>query len=119
MDSKKVGQGISSALTNNAPVQKSKRAQNQKDIEALAPKVQSQDKSDFNVALSDKAKEISEARIKALDIARNTPDIREDRVADLKKRIEAGEYKPDAGQIADGMMREAIRDELAKGTTEA
>lgn len=116
MDSKKVGQGIPSALTSNVPVQRNKSVQ--KDIESLAPKARDE-KSDFNVALSDKAKEMSEARQKALEIARNTPDIREDKIANLKKRIEAGEYKVDAGQIADGMMREAIRDELALGTTEA
>ena len=116
MDSKKVGQGIPSALTNNAPVQKSKRVQ--KDVEALAPKAR-EDKADFNVELSDKSKQMAESRLKALEIARNTPDIREDRVAELKQRIESGQYKPDAGQIADGMMREAIKDELAKGPTEA
>lgn len=115
MDSKKVGQGTPSALTNNSPVQKSKRIQ--KDIEALAPKAK-EEKGDFSVELSDKAKEIAESRMKAMEIARKTPDIREDRVADLKARIESGQYKPDAGQIADGMMREAIRDELAKGSGE-
>lgn len=111
MDTNKVGPGISTALTNNAPVQKSKKVQ--KETEALGVKTRDE-KTDFNVALSDKAKEMSESRRKAVEIAKNTADIREDRVADLKRRIEAGEYKLDAGQIADGMLREAIRDELAK-----
>ncbi len=111
MDTNKVGPGIPTALTNNAPVQKSKNVQ--KESEATGTKVRDE-KGDFNVALSDKAKEMVEARRKAVEVARGTSDIREDRVADLKRRIEAGEYKVDAGQIADGMMREAIRDELAK-----
>ncbi len=116
MDSNKVGPGISTALTNNAPVSKSKKVQ--RETEALGTKARD-DKSDFNVALSDKAKEMSESRRKAVEIARNTPDVREDRVADLKKRIEAGEYKADAGLIADGMLREAMRDEMAKDPPEA
>ena len=56
---------------------------------------------------------MAEAHKKAVDIARNTSDVRDDKVADFKRRIESGEYKADAGNIADGMMREAIRDELA------
>ncbi|MCX6131079.1 MAG: flagellar biosynthesis anti-sigma factor FlgM, partial [Proteobacteria bacterium] len=77
-----------------------------------------EEKGDFNVSLSPKAKEISEARKRAVEIARNTPDIREDKVADLKRRIDSGEYKADAGNIADGMLREAVRDELAKNPNE-
>ncbi len=116
MDSTKVGPGIASGLTNNAPVQKSKGVQ--KDLDKLVQNKESKDKSDFNVNISAKSKEMAEARMKALEIARNTPDIREDKVADLKRRIESGEYKADAGNIADGMMREAIRDELSKNPPE-
>jgi flagellar biosynthesis anti-sigma factor FlgM len=117
MDSTKVGPGVASGLTNNAPVHRSKGVQ--KDLDKLVqPGKEGEDKADFNVNLSPKAKEIAESRKKALDIAKNTSDIREDKVADFKRRIEAGEYKADAGNIADGMMREAIRDELAKNPPE-
>src|SRR6478735_5962152 len=112
MDSTKVGPGVASGLTNNAPVQRSKGVQ--QDLDKLVHNKDGDDKADFNVNLSSKAKEMAEARKKAVDIARNTADIREDKVADLKRRIESGEYKADAGNIADGMMREAIREELAK-----
>jgi negative regulator of flagellin synthesis FlgM len=61
------------------------------------------------VQISPKAKELSLARA-AVDA---TPDIREDKVADLRKRIASGEYKPDAGKIADGIAMEAIKDELS------
>ncbi len=117
MDSNKVGPGVASGLTNNSPVQKAKKAQ-QKELDKMVDRGAAEDKGDFNVSLSPKAKEIAEARKKAVEIAKATPDIREDRVADLKKRIESGEYKADAGNIADGMMREAIRDELAKNPPE-
>ncbi|HYX34067.1 MAG TPA: flagellar biosynthesis anti-sigma factor FlgM [Oligoflexus sp.] len=116
MDSTKVGPGVASGLTNNAPVQKSKGVQ--KDLDKLVQNREGTDKADFNVNISAKSKEMAEARTKALDIAKNTSDIRGEKVAELKRRIDAGEYKADAGQIADGMMREAIRDELAKNPPE-
>ena len=67
-----------------------------------------------NVALSNQSKDIAEAHKKALDIARNTPDVRENRVAELKKQINDGTYQIDSGKIADGMMREAILDHLSE-----
>ena len=66
-----------------------------------------------NVQISSGAKDRAEAYQKALDIARATPDVREDRVAELKKQIAEGTYKVDSGNIADGMMREAIKEHLA------
>jgi negative regulator of flagellin synthesis FlgM len=51
---------------------------------------------------------------KALEIARATPDVREDKVAALKKQIQDGTYKINAGGIADGMAREAIMEHLAE-----
>jgi len=71
-------------------------------------------KPNFDVNISAGARDRAEASARALDIARNTPDVREDRVAMLKKQIEEGNYKIDSGKIADGMMREAIRDHLAE-----
>ena len=73
---------------------------------------------DYNVNFSGKAKEIGEAHAKALDIARSTPDVREDKVLELKKKIESGEYKVSSENIADGILREAVKDELSKGEPE-
>ncbi len=69
--------------------------------------------SGFDVQLSPEARDLAAARAKAHQIANDTPDIREDRVAELKAKIEKGEYKVDPEKIADGMMREAIKDRLA------
>ncbi len=66
-----------------------------------------------DVNLSPRAKEMALERKKAMDIAKGTPDIREDRVQELKKQIQEGSYKADSGRIADGMLREASRDYLA------
>lgn len=76
-------------------------------------KAQAKQAGDFDVNISTAAKERADATAKALDIARNTPDVREDRVAEIKAQIAAGSYKIDSGKIADGMLREAIKDHLA------
>ena len=67
-----------------------------------------------DVSVSNEAKSRSAERKKAFDIAKNTPDVREARVAELKAKIQSGEYKPDSGKIADGMLREAIMEHLAQ-----
>jgi flagellar biosynthesis anti-sigma factor FlgM len=68
----------------------------------------------FNVELSPKAREMNEAHKKALEIARATPDVREDKVARIKAQVAAGTYQVDGAKVADGMMREAILDHLAE-----
>ncbi len=67
----------------------------------------------YGVELSDRARARSAEQKKAFDIAKNTPDIREDRVASLKAKIDAGAYEVDSGKIADGMLREAMMEHLA------
>jgi negative regulator of flagellin synthesis FlgM len=73
---------------------------------ATAPTV----KDAANVQISPRAKELSLART----LIEETPDVREDKVAEFRKRIASGEYKPDAGKIVDGILGEAIKDELSK-----
>ena len=48
-----------------------------------------------------------------MDIAQNTPDIREDKVAAIKAKIANGTYEIDSGRIADGLLNEAIREHLS------
>ena len=67
----------------------------------------------YGVELSDRAKSRAAEQKKAFDIAKNTPDVREDRVADIKAKIQAGTYQVDSGKIADGMLREAFMEHLA------
>lgn len=68
---------------------------------------------DFGVQLSDSGKKRAEEQKKAFEIAKNTPDIREDKVAAIKAKMQAGTYEIDSGKIADGMLREAIMEHLA------
>ncbi len=67
----------------------------------------------YDVKLSEAGKKRAEALKTAFEAAKNSPDVREDLVAKYKALIASGEYKPEAGDIADGLMREAVREELA------
>lgn len=69
---------------------------------------------DVNVNVSAKARELGEAHRKAFDIAKSTPDVREDRIAAIKQQVQDGTYKVDSGNIADGILREAVREKLAQ-----
>jgi negative regulator of flagellin synthesis FlgM len=62
------------------------------------------------VALSQKAKDIETIR----EILRKTPDVREDKVALIKKKIESGEYSVKGKEVADQMLREFLLEDLLK-----
>jgi negative regulator of flagellin synthesis FlgM len=64
--------------------------------------------SEDKIALSPEAKQIQEAK-KLLD---SLPDIREDKVAEIKEQIESGAYNIDGEKIAFKMIRESILNEL-------
>ena len=81
---------------------------------AAAQSGNSSAKSGINVAVSPKARELADARKRAFDIAKATPDIREDRVAEIKRQIQAGTYQADPEKIADGIGREAILEYMAE-----
>lgn len=63
-----------------------------------------------NVQISQRAREMNQMR----KIVDETPDVREDKIAHFKDLIAKGQYKPDSGKIADGLLNEAIREELSK-----
>jgi negative regulator of flagellin synthesis FlgM len=62
------------------------------------------------VFISDTAKRIQEAQSQLQSI----PDVRADKVAELKGRIENGSYEIKADQIADKMIRESLLNDLFK-----
>ena len=55
--------------------------------------------------ISKKSKEFAQAK----SVAKATPDVRADRVAELKQRIADGKYKVDAPAIADRMVDEHLK----------
>lgn len=62
---------------------------------------------DDRVSLSPQAREI----LKAQQSLASLPDVREDKVAEIKSRIEAGDYRIDSDAIAEKMIREAFTDD--------
>ncbi|MFM8270547.1 MAG: flagellar biosynthesis anti-sigma factor FlgM [Pseudomonadota bacterium] len=50
----------------------------------------------------------------ASEIARNTPDIRRDKVEMLKKSIQEGTYQIESSQIADRLVDEHLRNDFGK-----
>jgi len=73
---------------------------NRKDIGLLEEKV----------ALSQKTRDIE----KIQEILRKTPDVRQDRVAHLKKKITSGEYNVNGKEVADQILREFLLEDLLK-----
>ena len=64
--------------------------------------------SEDKVALSSEAKQIQEAK----RIVDSLPDIREEKVAEIRERIENGTYRVDSEKIAFRMIKESILDQL-------
>lgn len=56
-------------------------------------------------------REAATPEVRAADIVARTPDVREDRVAELKRRIEAGEYRVDAEAVAARLLTSGVLDE--------
>jgi negative regulator of flagellin synthesis FlgM len=66
-------------------------------------------RSEDNVHISARARELMEAQ----HAAKAIPDVREDKVAEVKHRIETGTYKVDGKQIAVNMIHESLENEIA------
>lgn len=96
-----------------AGTEKTARAKKAGEAAAAGSTAKDLGKQDWGLDISPKAKEMSDAYKKAGEIARATPDVREDRVAAMKKKLAEGTYEVDSGKIADGMMREAMLERLA------
>ena len=90
-------------------------------IEAYVNQVQEKDKSEATseqpekqqakadtVELSDMGKRVQEAN-KQLE---TIPDIREDKVAQLKEQVDNGTYEVDAEKVADKMLKDSLLNDL-------
>lgn len=62
------------------------------------------------VTISQKARDIRMIRA----MIEKAPDVRPDRIAHLKKKIAAGDYKVAGKEIADKMLRECLLEDLLK-----
>ena len=90
-------------------------------IDAYVNQVQEKDKADAaseqpekqqakadTVVLSDTAKAVQEAKTQLDSI----PEVREDKVAELKEQIENGTYEVDSEKLAEKMITDSIINEL-------
>jgi negative regulator of flagellin synthesis FlgM len=66
-------------------------------------------KPEEKVDLSTKAKEIQQAKVEVAKL----PDVREEKVQDIKSQVDKGTYNVSGAQIADKMVKESIVDIFA------
>lgn len=50
--------------------------------------------------------------LQLLQIVEELPDVRQDKVAKLRKQIQQGSYRVDVGRIAERILEEALKDIL-------
>ena len=55
-----------------------------------------------------------ECRLELLQVIRQLPEVRQERVAELKNRIEQGSYTVDADALADRMLQETLTETLQR-----
>ncbi len=85
------------------------QVQDKDKVDAASEQPQQQQTKADTVALSNAAKDIQEAQ-KQLEAI---PDVREDKVAQLKEQIENGTYEIDEEKIADKMLKDSLFNDLA------
>jgi negative regulator of flagellin synthesis FlgM len=79
---------------------------NQAEKQRLSQKVEDKSLSPDKVELSAQSKEMQ----KIHEVLQTTPDVRAEKVAALKKRIEEGQYEVDSEALAEKMIKESILD---------
>jgi len=50
----------------------------------------------------------------AMELARNTPDVRKDKIESLKKSVKDGTYQVDSSKVADRLVEEHLRNDFGK-----
>ena len=84
------------------------QVQEKEKVESTSDQPEKQQVKADTVELSDMGKRVQEAN-KQLE---NIPDIREDKVAQLKEQVENGTYEVDAEKVADKMIRDSLLNDM-------
>ena len=84
------------------------QVQDKDKVDATSEQLEKQETKADTVVLSDTAKKIQETQTQLKAI----PDVREDKVAQLKEQIENGTYKIDEEKIADKMLKDLLFNDL-------
>ena len=79
---------------------------NAQEKQSAAQEVKNKEASQDKVELSAESREIK----KINDALEMTPDVRAERVAELKKLVQEGRYQVDSEALADKMIKESILD---------
>ena len=103
----RVNQTGTSNVSNNETTSKtegtSKTKKTQKtDSSNETSKTSGSNATDVKAEISTRGREL----LKAKQTATEAPDVREERIAELKRRIQAGAYKVDSAAVADKMVDE-------------
>ena len=85
------------------------QVQEKDEVDAASEKPEQQQTKADTVELSNAAKDIQQAQNQLEAI----PDVREDKVAELKDQIENGTYEIDEQKIADKMLTDSLLNDLA------
>ncbi|HEN21209.1 MAG: flagellar biosynthesis anti-sigma factor FlgM [Deltaproteobacteria bacterium] len=85
-----------------------KNIKQKKDVDEPKNSTSREDSTDDNVVLSPRAKEIQDAK----KILISSQDIREEKIAEIRKQIENGTYQINGDKIAVKMIKESILNEL-------
>jgi negative regulator of flagellin synthesis FlgM len=84
------------------------QVQDKDKVDATSEQPEKQQAKADTVVLSDTAKKVNEAQNQLESI----PDIREDKVAELKEQIENGTYNMDEEEIAGKIIKDALLNDL-------
>ena len=84
------------------------QVQDKDKVETTSDQPEKQQVKADTVELSDTGKRVQEAH-KQLE---NIPDIREDKVAQLKEQIENGTYEVDAEKVAEKMLKDSLLNDM-------
>jgi negative regulator of flagellin synthesis FlgM len=89
--------------TSSKGVDRASQAKNAKKADKSQASTESTDSA--NTSISSKAKDFAKAKA----VASHAPDVREEKIAELKKRIAAGKYKIDDDAVADKLVDDHIK----------
>ena len=84
------------------------QVQDKDKVDATSEQPEKQQTKADTVVLSDMAKTVQEAQTQLESI----PDVREEKVAELREQVENGTYEIDANEIADKMLRDSLLNDL-------
>lgn len=93
-------ENVTQYVQNNQAAQGAQQAEREK--QAAAEQSQATDKVELSAASRDIQK--------IQEVLKNTPDVRAEKVQELKSKIESGQYKVDGREIANKMISSLIQD---------